>query len=201
MKRLSLYLFLILFTLHTPSLADDIRDFEIEGISIGDSLLDHFSEEKIKKTKKTYYPGNDRFFRINIKKPNMEIYESLQFHLKDNDKNYKVYSISGLIFFREKKENINECNKIKKEIVNEIKNLAKNTKMDDEGVKKYKRDKSGKSKHNTVYFDFISGDYIKVGCVDYSNEFSEKMGGWYDNLRVSVNFKEYSDWLQDEAFK
>ena len=131
----------------------------------------------------------------------MEIYESLQFHLKNNDKNYKIYSISGLIFFREMRDNMNKCNKIKKEIVNEIKNLAKNTKMDDEGVKKYDRDKSGKSKHDTVYFDFISGDYIKVGCIDYSNEFSEKMGGWFDHLRVSVNFKEYDEWLYNEAFK
>ena len=200
MKRLSLYLFLILFTLQTPSWADDIRDFQIEGMSIGDSLLDFFSEEEIK-NEKSYYPGSDRFFRITIEKPNMEIYESLQFHLKNNDKNYKIYSLSGLIFFREMKDNMNKCNKIKKEIVNEIKNLAKNTKMDDEGVIKYARDKSGKSKHDTVYFDFISGDYIKVGCVDYSNEFSEKMEGWFDHLRVSVNFKEYSDWLQNEAFK
>ena len=201
MKKLSTYLFLVLFSFQTSSWADDIRDFQIEGMSIGDSLFDHFSEEKIKKIKKYYYPGSDRFFRINIKKPNMEIYESLQFHLKSNDKNYKIYSISGLIFFREMKDNMNKCNKIKKEIVNEIKNLAKNTKMDDEGVIKYDRDKSGKSKHDTVYFDFISGDYIKVGCIDYTNEFSEKMGGWFDNLRVSVNFKEYSDWLQNEAFK
>ena len=52
MKRLSLYLFLIFFTLQTPSKADDIRDFQIEGISIGDSLLDYFSEEKIKSSKK-----------------------------------------------------------------------------------------------------------------------------------------------------
>jgi hypothetical protein len=34
MKRLSLYLFLLLFTLQTPSLADDIRDFQIEGMSV-----------------------------------------------------------------------------------------------------------------------------------------------------------------------
>mgnify|MGYP000403871553 CR=1 FL=1 len=47
MKRLSLYLFLIFFTLQAPSWAEDIQDFQIEGMSIGDSLLDYFSEEKI----------------------------------------------------------------------------------------------------------------------------------------------------------
>ena len=29
--------------------ADDIRDFEIEGMSIGDSLLNYFNKEHIKK--------------------------------------------------------------------------------------------------------------------------------------------------------
>ena len=55
MKRLSLYLFLILFTLQTPSWADDIRDFQIEGMSIGDSALDYFSESDLKKNKENWY--------------------------------------------------------------------------------------------------------------------------------------------------
>ena len=36
----------------TPSQADDIRDFQIEGMSVGDSLLDYFSEKEIIKKKK-----------------------------------------------------------------------------------------------------------------------------------------------------
>ena len=47
MKKLSTYLFLILFSFSAPSFADDIRDFQIEGVSIGDSLLDYFSETEI----------------------------------------------------------------------------------------------------------------------------------------------------------
>ena len=47
MKKLSTYLFLVLFSFSAPSFADDISDFEIEGISIGDSLLDYMSEEEI----------------------------------------------------------------------------------------------------------------------------------------------------------
>ena len=47
MKRFYTYLFLILFSFSAPTFADDIRDFQIEGMSIGDSLLDYFSEEKI----------------------------------------------------------------------------------------------------------------------------------------------------------
>ena len=47
MKKLSTYLFLILFSFSAPSFADDIRDFQIEGMSVGDSLLDYFNEEEI----------------------------------------------------------------------------------------------------------------------------------------------------------
>ena len=50
MKKLSTYLFLILFSFSAPSFADDIskvEDIEIEGISIGDSLLKHLSKEEI----------------------------------------------------------------------------------------------------------------------------------------------------------
>jgi len=42
MKKLLAILVLGLF-LTTPSQADDIRDFQIEGISIGDSLLDYMT--------------------------------------------------------------------------------------------------------------------------------------------------------------
>ena len=51
MKKLSTYLFLILFSFSSHSFADDIQDFQIEGISLGDSLLDHYSKEEITKTR------------------------------------------------------------------------------------------------------------------------------------------------------
>ena len=50
MKKLLGILVLGLFLI-TPSQADDIRDFQIEGISVGDSLLDYFSLSEINKNK------------------------------------------------------------------------------------------------------------------------------------------------------
>ncbi len=52
MKKLSTYLFLLLFSFQTSSQADDIRDFQIEGMSVGDSLLDYFSAEIIEEKKR-----------------------------------------------------------------------------------------------------------------------------------------------------
>ena len=49
MKKLLILLFSIFF-LSSPSVyADDISDFEIEGISIGNSLLDYMTEDEILK--------------------------------------------------------------------------------------------------------------------------------------------------------
>ena len=43
-----IYIILIFFIFSNITLkADDIRDFQIENISIGDSLFDHLSAEKI----------------------------------------------------------------------------------------------------------------------------------------------------------
>ena len=43
-----LTIIILTFTLQSWTKADDIRDFQIDGISIGDSLLDHYSETEIK---------------------------------------------------------------------------------------------------------------------------------------------------------
>ena len=48
MKRLLLILILT-FSFQSLAKADDIRDFEVEGMSVGDSLLDYFNIEEIEK--------------------------------------------------------------------------------------------------------------------------------------------------------
>ena len=57
MNRLLLILILTL-SIQTLVKADDIRDFQIEGMGIGDSALDFFNKKKID-NKKTYYPKSN----------------------------------------------------------------------------------------------------------------------------------------------
>ena len=44
---------ILIFSFQSWTKADDISDFEIEGISIGDSALDFFTKEKIEKNIRT----------------------------------------------------------------------------------------------------------------------------------------------------
>jgi len=47
MKKLLILLFSIFFLYSSSVFAEDISDFQIEGISIGDSLLDYITEDEI----------------------------------------------------------------------------------------------------------------------------------------------------------
>ena len=133
MKKLSTYLFLILFSFLTPSFADDIRDFEIEGMSIGDSLLDHLSKEEIiteiELHKPEYNYLTDEFGEAYLF-DKFEIYDVVSFFIKPDDENYTIYYISGGIYYDDK---IEQCYAKQKEIGEEFSVLYKNTKKTDGG--------------------------------------------------------------------
>ena len=42
--RVLIIFFVLIFNIQSLTKADDISDFEIEGMSVGDSLHDHFSK-------------------------------------------------------------------------------------------------------------------------------------------------------------
>ena len=192
MKRLSLYLFLILFTLPTPSQADDIRGLEIEGMSIGDSALDYFSEEEIKNGERYDYPKSKKFTDIEIiKLPQFKEYYSIHINFKTNDKNYKIYALDGTILFQ---ENIKDCYKKKDEIVEDVSEILTGAKKRDRGTIKHAYDKSGKSTYTDFYFEFQSGK-VKVSCYDWSKEMK-----YSDHLRISINSKEFDNFINNEAY-
>ena len=58
--RIFIAALVLIFSLQSWTKADDIRDFEIEGISIGDSLLDYFDEIEIKSSYEnaSFYKNN-----------------------------------------------------------------------------------------------------------------------------------------------
>jgi len=61
MKKFILF---IILTISFQSLtkADDIRDFQIEGMSIGDSLLDYFNEKDILNNKLKYHYTSNKYY-------------------------------------------------------------------------------------------------------------------------------------------
>ena len=109
--KILLTLFVLFFS--SSVVADDISDFEIEGMSIGDSLLDYVSEEEITK-KKFYYPKSKKFVGFAKGAPSFKTYEAFQVHFKDDDKKYIIEAIDGMISYE---NNIEDCYKKMDEIV------------------------------------------------------------------------------------
>ena len=143
MKKL---LLMLILTLSFQSLvkADDIRDFEIEGMSIGDSLLDSFTKDEIENfVNYDDYPS-DMKYRIAEYYNNdfkMNIYDFMQVYYKPKDEKYKLFALNGGLECNKEKD----CKKKFIEIKNDIQNTFGKTKYLEVEKFKHPDDKSGKS--------------------------------------------------------
>ena len=195
MKKLSICLFLVLFSFSAPSFADDIRDLKIEGISIGDSLLDHLAKEEIiteiERHKPAYNYLSDEFGEVYLR-GNFDVYDNLSFMVKPKDKYYTIYTIKGSISYDDKLE---QCFAKQKEIEKEFSSIYKNaTKR--KVTLEFAWDPTGESVTHNTYFDFDSGDYIRVGCAKYKKSLKIE-NNWEDSLQVIIGTKEILYWFDN----
>ena len=100
--RIFLSVLILIFSLQSWIKADDIRDFEIEGISLEDSALKYFTEEKIKSNSKNFF-RNKKYTPVNNDKLSFfEIYDYFDFRFLTGDKNYIMHCIAGIVNFDNK---------------------------------------------------------------------------------------------------
>ena len=192
MKRLLLILILT-FSLQTLSKADDITDFQIEGMSVGDSLLDFFDKNEIEKN---FVYKSDKYYLFVSSKFNSENYDGVQFHIKKNDKKYLIAAIEGLKLFD---DNFDDCLKLKDLIVNDLKNSLEDTEIfEDEGNHDY--DPTGNSKFYRTNFSINpKSKYINMSVTCY--DWSKKIGDEYaDKLSVAIADDEFNDFTNNEAY-
>ena len=170
MKRLLAYMFLVLvliFSFQSWTKADDISDFEIEGMSIGDSLLNYMDENLIRKAMNdkdiAYYYEND-FVAIStwdIKKK-FKIYDDVGIILNPNDKKYIIFALEGSLYFKDK--DIEKCYKKQNEIAEDVKNsLNLNVKEDIFFVPKNEL-QSHQLSIKYIDFELSEGGIIRTVC-------------------------------------
>ena len=185
----------LIFSLQSLSRADDIRDFEIEGMSIGDSLLDHFNEKEIINLKNIYSASGDlyifsskEFYSITfIKHKKFNKYEDLQLVLKDNDTKYKIYAIQGIINYTK----ISNCIKELKNIEIDLDKIFTNSQKINRNKLDHRSDLTGKATIERFGY-FIGNNTIMVSCADYldNEKFNIK-----DALRVAIRTEEFNRFL------
>ena len=93
MKKL-LLIFILATSFQTLVKANDIRDFEIEGISVGDSLLNFFSKKEINDNLKEVNYTSDSYLLFEIYKADHQLdqYDALMIHFKKN-------ALAEILFF------------------------------------------------------------------------------------------------------
>lgn len=193
MKKLLVIIILSLCSI-IPSQADDIREFQIEGMSIGDSLLDHYNiteiNERLKRIKSTY--KSNKYIRNEFEIKGKSIYDQIGVHYR-NDGTYEIAELAGMISF---KNNIDSCYAKQIEIEKDIAALFPSAKKE---KLRYKYKKDRKSIFDRVVFKLNSGD-VSILCRDWSKKI-EKKNRWIDNLSVSIRSQKYLNWSKYEAYK
>ena len=120
MKLIKFFIITILiFSFQQLTRADDIRDFEIEGMSIGDSLLDYFKNQKIEENLMLDYyqdhpqPYKDIYSIVEFKNlKRFKTYTNVSIDFFKKDKKFIIQTISGLLFIKNQKECYKKLNQI-----------------------------------------------------------------------------------------
>ena len=194
MKILITFLILI-FSLQSLTNADDITEFEIEGISVGDSLLDHFNKDNIDKKSSALYP-NKEMLAATFRSNSFEIFEEIQFHWLANDKNYIIQSISANIDFP---NDIAKCLEKRKSINKEVRLLFNNAEEEDWGKRVLMNvDPSGETyAYQNIYY--LNNGNIIISCRDFGIT-KEKNTGLEDYLAIMIDSKIFDDWINNKAW-
>tara|TARA_B100000401_G_C52579830_1_gene612031 strand:+ start:119 stop:712 length:594 start_codon:yes stop_codon:yes gene_type:complete len=189
-------LILIFLSLKIIVKAEDVRDFEIEGMSVGDSLLDYFSENEIKKSySDSQYPNKEFIIYFFKSLPSFTQYEGVTVAVKSNDKNYTIYDIGGSIYFP---NNFDNCLDTMKETVKDLNQIFNKAKTGS-GKHIHPYDKSGKSYQEYNVYILKTGDNAQIVCINWSKDLEEF--GHTDELNLTLGLKEYGKFVNERAYK
>ena len=187
MKRLLLILILTL-SFQSLTKADDIRDFEIEEMSIGDSLLDFMSKYEIKNNELQYFTTKRDYYIIGIF-DDLKNYDQVEIYLRSNDKKYKIKTIAGML----KINSLDKCLSDKINIVKQVDNLFLDTNKQSD-IKAHEADVSGVSKQYINQYNFNKMNHIRVECMQWSKKM-KKERNFSNTLNVVVMADEVHNWI------
>ena len=190
MKRLFL-IFVLTLSFQSLTIADDIRDFEIEGISVGDNLINYMNASEIKESYLNQYHNKSKFISINY--PKTGNYDAIYIYSKRNDAKYKIYLLRGMIQIKNKKLCLNKKNEIEKEM-----KLLFTGATFQEGKKKHYYYKNSTQYISQFYYgeDGRFSPGARVECLIISKK-EQKKYNTLSTLEVIIQYNgEFGRWLE-----
>ena len=181
------------------SKANDISDFEIEGMSIGDTFLDFMNKNQLIKeiNNKDYsFYYDDDFVSISAWeiRDKFKIYNDVGVILKLNDDQYKIYGLEGTLYMN-KKSKIEECYKKQNEITKDIQNSFNFDSNGDTWFVSKRNLKKHQQSAKYIDFNLPQGDTVRTICYEIKpgiKKFSD-----LNLLYVVVNSVEFMNYLEN----
>ena len=158
-------------------------------------MLSNFSRQKINNSLIERYPKDD-FYIISIHSSKFNTYDAIQVDIKKDDSEYIVRSISGVITYE---NNIQDCYKEMKKIVNDIYTELKNFYKVDHGRL---NNPIGADPYGGTY-DLVTisktnkkrSDRIQISCNDWSTK-----SNIIDSLKVEIYSEELAYFIDYIAY-
>jgi len=201
--------FLIIWILifQTQSLADNIRYFQIEDMSIGDSALDYFSESQLENNEQGWHNYSYNEYSTSYM-PGKGIYNWFLVTYKNDDNNF---IIEGLVGGLEKNNYDNkECNNKLDDVALNISESFKNTVQEEKKSYKLTADASqtypfaGKSTVTSLSFNFLDEAKIILACYNMDKKANQNESlltsilKQRDSFRIDIRSSAFVNYLKNE---
>ena len=207
MKKL-LGIVLLGLLLSTSTYSDDIKDFQIESMSIGDSALDYFTKSKLEDGELDWFNYSYKEYAHSLV-PGKGAYDWFQISYKSYDDNFTIEGLAGIIV--KKKYDDDKCNRELDAVAFDISKLFKNTKQEKKKLYKVvynpseifqKTDPSGKSILTSISFDFENEGKIILSCYNMDEATNQidspiKDINQFDTFRIDIRSKALTHYLKN----
>ena len=206
MKKI-FFLIIWILTFQTQSLADNIRYFQIEDMSIGDSALDYFSESQLENNEQGWHNYSYNEYSTSYM-PGKGIYNWFLVTYKNDDNNF---IIEGLVGGLEKNNYDNkECNNKLDDVALNISESFKNTVREEKKSYKLTADASqtypfaGKSTVTSLSFNFLDEAKIILACYNMDKEANQNESlltsilKQRDSFRIDIRSSAFVNYLKNE---
>ena len=191
MKKLLKILTLILCTF-AHSYADDVKEFQLDVISLGDSALKYFTKNELKNADEEFFYKNKTFKYYFLNTTKFRPYDGVQVTVKNNDPNYIIYNLDGVTWIN----NFEECKMNMDDVSKNFKKISSSKSIIDKG--KHPMDKTGESTYERISYHFSNG-YAEIICFDMSKKL--EADGKYDRFSVTLGLNEFRDFLDNVHYK
>ena len=190
MKFLFFFLFSFFILIKNSHIkSDEIDIYQIEGISINDSLLNIFTKKYISKKSKDVKLGKKKYsnYKKIYKDKNNKLYDRVVLYYKSGDLRYAIKKIIGRKYFKNK---IEECYKSQQNISNDLEKSLINSEKIETDIIKNPSYPNGDSYYKVITFYMNENSSIWLICNDYSKKDTKTK----DKLEVLFFSGEYYSW-------